>query len=81
VGSSGAVHAFEAQRVLSQLVCSNAATNQVRGSRVVVVVVVVVAVMTVELVRDGCVHDARAGDQRALHQQGAGRGQGRDCCA
>jgi len=79
VGSSGAVHAFEAQRVLSQLVCSNAATNQVRGSRVVVVVVV--AVMSVEVVRDGCVHDARAGDQRALHQQGAGRGQGRDCCA
>jgi protein-L-isoaspartate O-methyltransferase len=30
VGSSGSVHAFEAQRVLSQLVCSNAATNQVR---------------------------------------------------
>ncbi len=29
VGSSGTVHAFEAQRVLSQLVCSNAATNQV----------------------------------------------------
>ena len=32
VGSTGAVHAFEAQRVLSQLVCSNAATNQVRAS-------------------------------------------------
>ena len=30
VGSSGSVHAFEAQRVLSQLVCSTAATNQVR---------------------------------------------------
>jgi predicted RNA methylase len=29
LGSSGTVHAFEAQRVLSQLVCSNAATNQV----------------------------------------------------
>lgn len=31
VGSSGTVYAFEAQRVLSQLVCSNAATNQVSG--------------------------------------------------
>ena len=32
VGSTGSVHAFEAQRVLSQLVCSNAATNQVPAS-------------------------------------------------
>ena len=40
-----------------------------------------VVVVVVVVVRDGCVNDARAGDQRALHQQGAGRGQGRDCCA
>ena len=36
VGSSGTVHAFEAQRVLSQLVCSNAATNQVIASMKVI---------------------------------------------
>jgi precorrin-6B methylase 2 len=32
VGSTGTVYAFEAQRMLSQLVCSNAATNQVLAS-------------------------------------------------
>jgi hypothetical protein len=66
VGSSGSVHAFEAQRVLSQLVCSNAATNQVRVAATTILSVVICAL---------------AGLQHPLHQQGIGRIEGRNRCS